>query len=202
MSALLTGLALKEDIPNCCTKLVLICLTDCANEEGKCWPSIATIAKRAGCSERTVQRHLGELVEKGYVSRQHREGTTPFYYVHIGGDRMTGVTQPCHQGGDTAMSPKPSLNRQRTLSVPTRLPDMLDLDLDPLLKEGFSDDEANHEALQFRDYHKARGNKFKDWNAAWRTWCRNALKFKRTDKVRRSPAAHTGRYSIAAELDR
>jgi hypothetical protein len=30
---------------------------------------------------------------------------------------------------------------------------------------------------QFRDYHRAKGNKFDDINAAWRTWCRNHQKF-------------------------
>lgn len=29
----------------------------------------------------------------------------------------------------------------------------------------------------FVDYHKAKGSVFKDWQAAWRTWVRNAVKF-------------------------
>lgn len=31
---------------------------------------------------------------------------------------------------------------------------------------------------QFRDHHLARGTQFKDWDAAWRTWLRNAVKFR------------------------
>jgi hypothetical protein len=30
---------------------------------------------------------------------------------------------------------------------------------------------------KFRDYHRARGSRFVDWNAAWRTWLRNAVDF-------------------------
>jgi uncharacterized protein YdaU (DUF1376 family) len=30
----------------------------------------------------------------------------------------------------------------------------------------------------FRDHHTARGSVMKDWNAAWRTWCKNDLRFK------------------------
>jgi hypothetical protein len=32
----------------------------------------------------------------------------------------------------------------------------------------------------FRDYHLAHGSLMADWDAAWRTWCRNAVKFNRT----------------------
>jgi hypothetical protein len=32
-------------------------------------------------------------------------------------------------------------------------------------------------AEEFRDYHAARGSLFLDWHAAWRTWCRNQVKF-------------------------
>lgn len=31
----------------------------------------------------------------------------------------------------------------------------------------------------FRNYHEAKGSTFKDWQAAWRTWCDNSVKFGR-----------------------
>ena len=34
------------------------------------------------------------------------------------------------------------------------------------------------ELEKFADHHKAKGSKFADWNAAFRTWCRNAEKFR------------------------
>lgn len=36
------------------------------------------------------------------------------------------------------------------------------------------------EAEQFRDHHTARGTRFKDWRAGFRTWLRNARKWSRT----------------------
>lgn len=33
------------------------------------------------------------------------------------------------------------------------------------------------ETEQFCDYHRAKGDRMKDWTAAWRTWMRNAAKF-------------------------
>lgn len=38
-----------------------------------------------------------------------------------------------------------------------------------------------HEFEQFRDYHRAKGSTMKDWDAAWRTWVRNSVKFARTE---------------------
>lgn len=34
----------------------------------------------------------------------------------------------------------------------------------------------------FVNYHQAKGSTFKDWQAAWRTWCNNAVKFGRAGK--------------------
>lgn len=36
---------------------------------------------------------------------------------------------------------------------------------------------ASGEFAQFRDYHLARGTVYRDWDAAWRTWCRKAVQF-------------------------
>jgi hypothetical protein len=42
------------------------------------------------------------------------------------------------------------------------------------------------ELEKFRDYHLARGSTMKDWQAAWRTWARNAAKFAQ-EKARPPP---------------
>ncbi|MEV1331681.1 helix-turn-helix domain-containing protein [Micromonospora costi] len=39
-----------------------------ANAEGHAWPSVATLADHAGCSERTVQRALAKLVQLGRLA--------------------------------------------------------------------------------------------------------------------------------------
>jgi len=41
----------------------------------------------------------------------------------------------------------------------------------------FTAQEINDEADRFRDYHAAKGTRFRDWDAAWRTWLGNARKF-------------------------
>lgn len=42
---------------------------------------------------------------------------------------------------------------------------------------GLSSVAAEAEWAQFADYHRAKGSTMSDWLAAWRTWCRNSLKF-------------------------
>lgn len=47
--------------------------------------------------------------------------------------------------------------------------------------------DAEREAAQFRDHHAAKGTRFKDWHAGFRTWLRNAAKWKQE----RQPAQQT-----------
>ena len=37
---------------------------------GQCWPSYATIGKAVGMSRKTVQKHIGSLVDKGLVQTE------------------------------------------------------------------------------------------------------------------------------------
>jgi hypothetical protein len=107
-------------------KIVLLAYADNAHHDGtSIFPSVETVALKASCSERTVQRCKKSLIEKGYLIKEgkHRSGTdllripVPNYE---GGDRETppngnrvtegqeGVTESA-KGGDIAVSPDPSL---------------------------------------------------------------------------------------------
>jgi hypothetical protein len=114
------------------TLLVLLALADQANDAGVCWPSVPTVAARARCSERHVQRVIAGLESDGVLTIQHRAGTSNLYRINVerftthprhpvGGDNLSGVTPDVGGGvtpdvtpGATPRSPKPSLNPQRT----------------------------------------------------------------------------------------
>lgn len=49
-----------------------------------------------------------------------------------------------------------------------------------LTKKGFQREFINSELEKFRDYHKAKGTVFRDFEAAFRTWMRNAREFAAT----------------------
>jgi hypothetical protein len=55
--------------------MILLVIADHATDEGdNAWPSQLTIATRASCNVRTVQRSINELVAKGYLWVEKRGG--------------------------------------------------------------------------------------------------------------------------------
>lgn len=46
--------------------------------------------------------------------------------------------------------------------------------------------DCDFEAEQFRDHHAAKGSRLSDWNAAFRTWLRNARKFADRDAAKQN----------------
>ena len=60
-------------------KMVLMCLCDFANEQGICWPSVATICRKTSKSERTVQSALKWLKDEGFYRLDGYHDKTPLY---------------------------------------------------------------------------------------------------------------------------
>lgn len=54
-------------------RLVLLALADQANDEGVCWPFMATIASRAGCGLSTARKACAELEAQGLLRREYRK---------------------------------------------------------------------------------------------------------------------------------
>lgn len=46
------------------------------------------------------------------------------------------------------------------------------------------DGTLNPQLEQFRDYHRANGTRYSDWQAAWGTWVRNSVRFSRPPQAR------------------
>lgn len=79
--------------------LVLLALADHARDDGLCWPSMRSIAVKARIEERSAQRIVRRLIEKGMIELVSQGGcidgcNTPNRYRVIGGEsRQThGVT--------------------------------------------------------------------------------------------------------------
>jgi hypothetical protein len=54
-------------------RLVLLALADQANDDGVCWPYMATIASRAGCGLSTARKACAELEAQGLLRREFRK---------------------------------------------------------------------------------------------------------------------------------
>lgn len=65
------------------TAFVLVSLADQANDEGVCWPSYSSLARRVRRDPSTVGRALNRLEERGYITRvQGHTGRNNRYQVH------------------------------------------------------------------------------------------------------------------------
>lgn len=62
-------------------KAVLISLADQANDEGVCWPAIATIGKRCCMSARAVRTAMDHLEAVGILTRERRFNSSNVYAV-------------------------------------------------------------------------------------------------------------------------
>lgn len=65
-------------------KAVLISLADQANDEGVCWPSIGSIAKRTCLSSRSVQEAIAWLQSVRALQRAYRANSSTYYTVTPG----------------------------------------------------------------------------------------------------------------------
>ena len=66
-------------------RLLLLALADNANDEGVCWPSVATLGRKCATADRrTVLRQLDWLEREGFVGRETRPGRSTVYHL-VGG---------------------------------------------------------------------------------------------------------------------
>lgn len=181
------------------TELVVYAwLADHADREnGVCWPGQDRLARLAGVSDRTVRTALQGLAEKGCVSQTRRGlGLTNVYIVRrafpddlpplqsgpeadFRSDRkQTSVAvrkPPSDKPEPVEPEPENHIALSRKTTAPTGLT-VTDAMSEWARTKGLSVD-LERETEQFLDHHRAKGSKFKDWTAAWRTWMRNAQKW-------------------------
>jgi DNA-binding transcriptional regulator YhcF (GntR family) len=102
--------ALKNNDLTSIEKLIYICLSNRADENGKCFPSVSTIAQDANCSDRTVHRALKVLIEKKLVRSK------PNY---VGKNKRTSNTYTLVM---TSVHPTPDTMAEKTIQYKQVLP--------------------------------------------------------------------------------
>jgi hypothetical protein len=177
-------------------KLVLLALADCANDEGRCWPGLASLCHKTGKCRRSLQESLRSLDQAGHITRTENPGKGMNYVVHpvaksapvarnapVAKSATTG-SKNCH-GGVAKSAPKPSKNHQEPSPIKRAhaLPD----DWEPQdfgaatesrkVVDGWPPGEFAAQLEAFRAHHGKKGIKFHDWQKAWSTWVLNTRKF-------------------------
>jgi len=116
-------------------RLVLLAIADFADDSGRAYPSVNTLAKKAAISERTAQYSIRELITLGELTVGENDGPRGcnVYRVQcLQGAENAGVQdgtqggakrdmQGCkmeHRGVQT-IAPEPSENHQRTINEPS-----------------------------------------------------------------------------------
>ena len=113
-------------------KLILMALSDAADDDGICWPSVSMLAKKCNVSTRTVRRGLQSLIENGLLVSEPRyrndgSNSSNRYRLQLGGgDKLSptpdsGDRPPGHvcQGPpDTRVTPRTTTGIQNESPPP------------------------------------------------------------------------------------
>lgn len=189
MSVKAINWALELPIPPT-PKLVLVVLADYADDRGYAFPGVATIARRASVSDRTLTRVLADLESNGYIIRERRHlsngnRTSDGYMLNpdettrqnggltsrqIEGDKPPTVAPVEEPPVEPPVLPKGRATRLPQGWAPSNahamLAQSLKVDLD-------------FEAEKFKDWVAANGVTKHDWEATFRNWLRTAAGFSR-----------------------
>lgn len=84
-------------------KLVLISLADQANDEGMCWPSVSSLIRRTGMSERSIRYSVKQLENLGFLKIKIRVGHSSFYTI-----TPTGARRAPARNAPASVAPPPA----------------------------------------------------------------------------------------------
>src|SRR5262249_38352716 len=100
--------AFKQQVGKPSAKLVLVTLADHADADGKCWPSLRTIAARTELSRDTILRSVRLLESKGFLRVVHRHNgrslSSNMYYLDCEPERVDStadVSAPSEKHSNT-----------------------------------------------------------------------------------------------------
>jgi hypothetical protein len=171
-----------------------------ANKDRRLWPGQAALAEEMECSDRHIRRLIARLEELGALRETKRRynGSTVYTLLRVPPEsaRISGLVSPqrpdrgvrseaSDRTGETGLSGPGSPPNESHLPRATRALPKRKLPADYTVQERQRQWAREHvpsidvdvETEAWRDHHLAAGSVFSDWDAAWRKWMRNAVKF-------------------------
>ena len=162
--------------------LLLLALCDHANDDGVCWPSISSLAKKTRVEERAVSKNMRKLYDQGLVT-----------YLEKGGGKNTSVYIVTPVPEDTPVlqdTPVPEdhtriVENRHQYKKPTKdekakgrrqiNPNWKPKNMDYAKEHGLSPEPAFE---FFREWAIGSGRTYADWDSCWQNACRSWLKNK------------------------
>jgi len=142
-------------------KAVYTALCTFASVEGRtCWPSISVIAKRVSCSDRSVNRALDVLEERGYlkITRRFKDNARiPSAYSIIGHKSEKGLSHSVARGYDTVSQGVTTECRKELEPI-----ELEPKDIPPISPKGEDRPEPSEEKEQTSP-EKAKDNPLEEW---------------------------------------
>ena len=168
------------------TKLTLLAIADHQGEQGA-WPSLGTLAKMVGASERSVQRDIEELEKLGelkvtrYGSPTKSRNKTNLYFItlddvtdsRVVSDDMTNQSHDVTNQADdvtpvVVQTLNTNLNKNRGNNDSYKPSKQLVNEL----SEKYPGLDLKECWESMMDYCAANGKSYRDWDAAYRNWVR------------------------------
>ena len=185
-------------------RLTLVSLGEWANEDGVCWPSHDTIAKRVGVGRRQVIRIIDQLESMGVIERIERKQYSNKYRVRC--DIAMSHPKPSPDVTSTTADVTSRASRcdthaTRTVIEPpirtpnepperarakraTAVPESIEVSDEQYGwawgELGLQRSDVDRETAKLIDHFRSTGETKKDWGATWRNWMRRSLEFRRS----------------------
>ena len=171
--------AMRLDIKDPLAKWLLVTLCDYANDQGECWPSTFTLARRTGMGRSTVSKKLNVLIDGGYIERLPTAFNSSTYRVSVGGSGVSVVDTPVSEVGSNLSVTNHNPKRKTGVFMPddwVASPELrAEIDAIPNIKE------IDHDAeqIEFREYWQAEGRKYVSWDRKYKWFMREYRTHKR-----------------------
>lgn len=115
MSVRVMSLVWQLELPDS-QKIVLLALADSANDEGHCWPSMASLVRKCSKGERTIQGVIKQLCDSGHLTRREVVGKGCNYTVHPRRECTPAATAPT----PADVAPHPRSDCGQTINEPSK----------------------------------------------------------------------------------
>lgn len=161
--------AMRLDIKDPLAKWLLVTLCDYANEQGECWPSTFTLARRTGMGRSTVAKKLNVLIDDGYVERMPTAFNSSTYRVYVGDTGVSVVDTPVSEVGSNLSVTN---HKPKKIAIPDDWVASSELRAEIDALPNIKEIDHDAEQIEFREYWQAEGRKYVSWDRKYKWFMR------------------------------